>query len=76
MARKGVPPPDLVAVLSYDEKPGMQALDNTAPDLPPVSGKHSTIGRDHEYVRHGTLSLLAGIDLLSGGSSRSGAQAT
>ena len=63
---KGSPPPDLVAVLSYDEKPGMQALDNTAPDLPPVPGKHSTIGRDHAYVRHGTLSLLAGIDLLSG----------
>jgi transposase len=62
----GAPPPDLVAVLSYDEKPGIQALDNTAPDLPPVPGKHSTIGRDHEYIRHGTLSLLAGIDLLSG----------
>jgi len=63
---KGAPPPDLVAVLSYDEKPGIQALDNTAPDLPPVPGKHSSLGRDHEYVRHGTLSLLAGIDLLSG----------
>ena len=63
---KGARPPDLVAVLSYDEKPGIQALDNTAPDLPPVPGKHSTIGRDHEYVRHGTLSLLAGIDLVSG----------
>jgi len=63
---KGARPPDLVAVLSYDEKPGIQALDNTAPDLPPVPGKHSTIGRDHEYVRHGTLSLLAGIDLISG----------
>jgi transposase len=63
---RGAPPPDLVAVLSYDEKPGIQALDNTAPDLPPVLGKHPTIGRDHEYVRHGTLSLLAGIDLLSG----------
>jgi transposase len=63
---KGAPPPDLVAVLSYDEKPGIQALDNTAPDLPPIPGKHSTLGRDHEYVRHGTLSLLAGIDLLSG----------
>lgn len=63
---KGAPPPNLVAVLSYDEKPGIQALDNTAPDLPPIPGKHSTIGRDHEYVRHGTLSLLAGIDLLSG----------
>ena len=63
---KGVSPPDLVAVLSYDEKPGIQALENTAPDLPPVPGKHSAIGRDHEYIRHGTLSLLAGIDLLSG----------
>jgi transposase len=63
---KGVPPPNLVAVLSYDQKPGIQALDNTAADLPPVPAKHSTIGRDHEYVRHGTLSLLAGIDLLSG----------
>ena len=63
---KGAPPPDLVAVLSYDEKPGIQALENTAPDLPPVPGKHSTVGRDHEYIRHGTLSLLAGIDLVSG----------
>ena len=63
---KGIPPPDLVAVLSYDEKPGIQAIDNTAPDLPPVVGKHSTLGRDYEYVRHGTLSLLAGIDLVSG----------
>lgn len=63
---EGTPPPDLVAVLSYDEKPGIQAIENTAPDLPPVPGKHSAIGRDHEYIRHGTVSLLAGIDLLSG----------
>ena len=63
---QGAPPPDLVAVLSYDEKPGMQAIGNTAPDLPPVPGKHSAVGRDHEYIRHGTLSLLAGMDLLSG----------
>ena len=63
---KGVPLPDLVAVLSYDEKPGIQAIENTAPDLPPVPGKHGTTVRDHEYIRHGTLSLLAGIDLLSG----------
>ena len=63
---KGESSPDLVAVLSYDEKPGIQAIENTAPDLPPVPGKHSAVGRDHEYVRHGTLSLLAGIDLLSG----------
>lgn len=64
--KKGAPPPDLVAVLSYDEKPGIQGIENTAPDLPPVPGKHSAVGRDHEYIRHGTLSLLAGIDLLSG----------
>lgn len=63
---KGAPPPDLVAVLSYDEKPGVQAIENTAPDLPPVPGKHAAVGRDYEYIRHGTLSLLAGIDLLSG----------
>jgi len=64
--QKGAPPPDLVAVLSYDEKPGIQAIENTAPDLPPAPGKHSAVGRDHEYIRHGTLSLLAGIDLVSG----------
>jgi transposase len=63
---QGAPPPDLVAVLSYDEKPGIQAIQNSAPDLPPTPGKHAAIGRDHEYIRHGTLSLLAGIDLLSG----------
>jgi transposase len=31
-----------------------------------VPGKHAGFARDHEYVRHGTLSLLAGIDLVSG----------
>jgi transposase len=56
----------LVAVLSYDEKPGIQAIANTAPDLPPVPGEHPCISRDHEYVRHGTVTLMAGIDLLSG----------
>ena len=58
--------PPMVAVLSYDEKPGIQAIQNTAPDLPPKPGQHSCVGRDHEYIRHGTLSLLAGIDLLNG----------
>lgn len=52
--------------LSYDEKPGIQAIENTAEDLPPVPGEHQTIGRDSEYKRHGTLSLLAGIDLVTG----------
>jgi transposase len=55
-----------IAILSYDEKPGIQALGTTSPDLPPVPGKHMSFARDHEYVRHGTLSLLAGIDLVSG----------
>lgn len=56
----------MVAVLSYDEKPGMQAIANKAPDLPPVPAEQSCVGRDHQYVRHGTVSLLAGIDLLNG----------
>ena len=55
-----------VAIISYDEKPGIQAIANTAPDLPPQPGSHATFARDHEYQRHGTLSLLAGIDLLTG----------
>src|SRR5215470_3988234 len=59
-------PNDAVAIVSYDEKPGIQAIANTAPDLPPEPGVHATFARDHEYKRHGTVSLLAGIDLLTG----------
>lgn len=61
---EGVP----VHTLSYDEKPGMQALDTTTEDRPPVpdTDKNSTIYWDYEYVRLGTLSLLAAIDLLTG----------
>ena len=55
-----------VAIVSYDEKPGIQAIATTAPDLPPVPGLHPAFAREHEYKRHGTLSLLAGIDLLTG----------
>jgi transposase len=55
-----------IAIVSCDEKPGIQAIATTAPDLPPVPGEHPTFARDHEYKRHGTLSLLAGIDLLTG----------
>ncbi len=53
-------------IISYDEKPGIQAIGNIYPDLMPVEGHYSTIARDYEYIRHGTLSLLAGIDLISG----------
>src|SRR6266436_5611599 len=59
-------PNNAVAVVSYDEKPGIQAIATTAPDLPPVPGVHATFAREHEYKRHGTVSLLAGIDLVTG----------
>jgi len=55
-----------VVTVSIDEKPGVQAIENTAPDLPPVPQKHPTVGRDHEYKRHGTLSILASLDLHDG----------
>lgn len=58
--------PQPIYTVSVDEKPGVQALGTTAPDLPPVSGKHAGVGRDHEYVRHGTLSILAALDLHTG----------
>ena len=48
-----------VAIVSCDEKPGIQAIATTAPDLPPEPGVHATFARDHEYKRHGTLSLLS-----------------
>jgi transposase len=65
-AKKAKQPGKPVAIVSYDEKPGIQAIATTAPDLPPVPGTYATFARDYEYKRHGTLSLLAGIDLLTG----------
>jgi len=53
-------------IVSYDEKPGIQAIATTSPDLSPKPGVFATFARDHEYKRHGTVSLLAGIDLLDG----------
>ena len=52
-------------VLSYDEKPGIQAIANTSEDKLPNT-QNGTIQRDYEYKRLGTLSLLAGIDLQTG----------
>lgn len=52
--------------ISYDEKPGIQAIKNISAQLLPVAGKHATVSRDYEYKRLGTLSLLAGIDLHTG----------
>lgn len=55
-----------VITVSVDEKPGLQAIANTAPDLPPVAGKYSQRARDHEYKRLGTCSILAALDLHDG----------
>ena len=54
-----------VHVLSYDEKPGLQAIATTSEDLRPDEN-HPTINRDYEYRRLGTVSLLAAIDLQTG----------
>lgn len=54
-----------IHTVSYDEKPGIQAIATTSPDLNP-SRENGTIKRDYEYKRLGTVSLLAAIDLLTG----------
>ena len=59
-------PSEAVAIISFDEKPGIQAVATTSPDLPPEPGVHPTFARDHEYKRYGTVTLMAGIDLLTG----------
>ena len=58
--------PTPIYTVSVDEKPGIQAIGLTAPDLPPVPGKEPCIARDYEYIRHGTLSILAALDLHTG----------
>jgi transposase len=55
-----------VVTISYDEKPGIQALAPTAPDRPPKPNKFASHLRDYEYKRLGTVSLLAGLDLHTG----------
>ena len=55
----------LTITVSYDEKPGIQAIANTSKDLRPT-GDNGEVYRDYEYKRLGTVSLLAGIDLLTG----------
>lgn len=54
-----------VVTLSVDEKPGIQALKNIAPDLLP-SKRYGYISRDYEYKRLGTLSILGALDLHTG----------
>ena len=64
--RKDAPKGPLTVFVSYDEKPGIQAIGGVAPDLPPKPGKHVGTGRDYEYQRHGTLTLMVGLDLMTG----------
>jgi len=55
-----------MVTVSYDEKPGIQAIANVGAQLSPVPGEYPDIGRDPEYKRLGTVSLLAGINLHDG----------
>ena len=55
-----------VVTVSIDEKPGVQAIGNPGAPGPPVPGQHPAVGRDYEYKRHGTLSILASLDLHDG----------
>jgi transposase len=57
-------PPDNALVLAVDEKSQIQALDRTAPILPMMPGTPARM--THTYVRHGTTSLFAALDLASG----------
>ena len=66
MLQERTDPPVPVATLSYDEKPGIQAIKTVGAELLPVPGVHPTRSRDHHYRRLGTVSLLAGIDLHNG----------
>ena len=57
-------PPDRAVVLSVDEKSGTQALDRTQPVLPMTPGQVER--GTHDYVRNGTTSLFAALDVATG----------
>ena len=57
-------PPRHAVVLSVDEKSQIQALDRTQPGLPLKPGKAGTM--THDYIRHGTTTLFAALNLLDG----------
>ncbi len=65
-AARDLPGTPSTVTVSVDEKPGVQALGSIARDLPPQPGQHPQWGRDYEYKRYGTLSILAGLDLHDG----------
>lgn len=57
-------PPERAVVLCVDEKTQVQALDRTAPTFPMLPGTPERAS--HDYVRHGTSSLYAALDLATG----------
>ena len=57
-------PPENAVVLCMDEKSSVQALDRTQPSLPMVKGRAGTM--THDYKRHGTTTLFAALDVLTG----------
>ena len=59
-----VDPPAHAVVLSIDEKSQIQALDRTQPGLPMKKGRAGTM--THDYIRHGTTTLFAALNVLDG----------
>ena len=57
-------PPEKAVVLCVDEKSQIQALDRTQPGLPLKKGRCGT--HTHDYVRHGTTTLFAALEVLKG----------
>ena len=57
-------PPERAVVLCVDEKSQIQALDRTQPGLPLKRGRAATM--THDYKRHGTTTLFAALDVMSG----------
>ena len=57
-------PPDKALVLCVDEKSQIQALDRTQPGLPMKKGRCGTM--THDYLRHGTTTLFAALNVLDG----------
>lgn len=57
-------PPDKAIVLCMDEKSSIQALDRTQASLPLTPGRAATM--THDYKRHGTTTLFAALDVLTG----------
>lgn len=57
-------PPERAVVFSFDEKSQIQALDRTQPGLPLKKGRAGTM--THDYIRHGTTTLFAALDVATG----------